>query len=245
LEDEKMNYAAPPGRAYAYEVNSPEAQESQELHAILRDLDFVMATLEYLAELLREGPPPLTAEQWNTGVSSSGASPQRDVVIRSLWTTALVTYVRCYASGTRYSLQVQDLTEEYPQGNLAELHDYFKNLRDKHVAHSVSPLETFGTGVKLVQEADGRLRVADLATAHATYGHPTDAESVETFRTFVWYVREVVSKRFRDAKRRAREKAETLSQEQLRSLQPLELRPGLDPGLVRPPRPRPGPSQEQ
>jgi hypothetical protein len=80
----------------------------------------------------------------------------------SLWTTALVGYARCYASGTRYNLRVDDLQEEYPEGNLAELHEYFKNLRDKHAAHSVSPLETFGTGVLLVEEEGGSLRTTGL-----------------------------------------------------------------------------------
>jgi hypothetical protein len=38
---------------YARQLDSPEAEEAQELHAILQDLNFVMATADYLAELLQ------------------------------------------------------------------------------------------------------------------------------------------------------------------------------------------------
>jgi hypothetical protein len=223
---------------YARQLDSPEAEEAQELHAILQDLNFVMATADYLAELLQgqdsggEGSPPEEQEE-----------RKKMIVTRSLWTTALVAYVRCYASGTRYKLSVQDLEKEDPGGNLAELHDYFKKMRDKHVVHSVSPLEIFDTGVKLVKEEDGNLRVEGLAFAHATHAHPAEAETIRYFRTLVSDVRTLVNKRLSDARRRAEEKATILPQEQLRSLRPLQLVPEQDPGVVRPPKPRPGPSQ--
>jgi hypothetical protein len=223
---------------YPRQVDSPEMQETQELHAIRQDLDFIMSTLDYLAALLQgqdsvgEGSPPQEKDR------------KMMIVTRSLWTTALVAYVRCYASGTRYNLSVKDLEEEYPGEYLAEWHEYFKKMRDKHVVHSVSPLEIFGTGVKLVEEEDGTLQVEGLATVQVSHSHPAEAKTIWSFRKLVEYVRALVNKRFMDAYRRAEEKAANLPQEQLRSLQPLQLFPGHDPGVIRPPKNQPRTSQE-
>lgn len=221
---------------YAYEVDFQEAREAQELHAILRDLDFVMETADYLADLLRE---------WASLEEdlSPAATIRKDLVERSLWTAALVAYARCYAHGTRYQLSEQYFLEEYPEGNLLELHRYFKNIRDKHVAHSVSPFESFATGAELVQESSGDLRVERLMHVHITHGHEA-AESVETLGNLAGYVRGFVERKYSEAARKAWEKAEGLSQGQLRRLRPLQLDPRRDPRTVRPPRARPGRSPD-
>lgn len=124
---------------------------------------------------------------------------------------------------------------------MVELHRYFKKMRDKHVVHSVSPLETFDIGVNLVEEADGSLRVERMVTAQWTHGHAA-AETVETLGNLAGYVRGFVQRRFEEAARVALEKAEEMSQEQLRNLPKLQPDPGHNPSVVRSPRPRPGPS---
>jgi len=40
-------------KTYPYKVDFPEAQDAQEIHAVLRDLDFVIKTADYLADLIR------------------------------------------------------------------------------------------------------------------------------------------------------------------------------------------------
>jgi hypothetical protein len=62
---------------YAYEVDFPETREAQELHAILRDLDFVVETADYLADLLR-GWASLKEDL------SPAATIRKDLVERSL-----------------------------------------------------------------------------------------------------------------------------------------------------------------
>lgn len=52
----------------------------------------------------------------------------------ALYTQALVSYVRCFASGRRSSLH-RTIFDERPE--LAEIHDQFKGIRDKHISHSV------------------------------------------------------------------------------------------------------------
>jgi hypothetical protein len=231
FEFEVVDRGAPleEGKIYAYAVDFPEAQKVQEIHAVLRDLDFVMRTADYLADLLRE---------WASLEEdlAPGDGSKKDLVARSLWTAAIIAYVRCFAQGTRYRLRKEDLKEQYPGGNVIKLHQYFWEIRDKHVAHSVSPFEVFGTGVDLVQEADGHLRVADLVNAHVTHGHP-DAATAEKLGNLAGYVRGFVQSQFEEADRIAKEKAKRMSQEQLRRLPVLELGPGHDPSVVRPQKP--------
>lgn len=65
---------------------------------------------------------------------------QRDyLVIEGLVSAAVVRYGRCFSFGARLGLTRKDI-EKLDPSDLA-IHDYFKALRDKFVAHSVSPFE--------------------------------------------------------------------------------------------------------
>ena len=68
-----------------------------------------------------------------------------NLLIEALWTAALVKYVRCFTSGKRFGL---DPSVFDGLAGASETHQYFKNMRDKHVAHSVNPFE--GVGVRVV-----------------------------------------------------------------------------------------------
>jgi hypothetical protein len=58
-------------------------------------------------------------------------------IIDALFTAALIRYIRCFhPTGKRVSLSLDDVPID-----LQEAHQYFKNIRDKHVTHSVNSYE--------------------------------------------------------------------------------------------------------
>jgi hypothetical protein len=63
-----------------------------------------------------------------------------------LWIAALTKYVRCFTTGRRLGLSESLLAEI---DGAVEAHRYYKNMRDKNVAHSVNPFEEVRVGVVL------------------------------------------------------------------------------------------------
>ncbi|MBW5284573.1 hypothetical protein ACS0Y7_04535 [Burkholderia gladioli] len=56
------------------------------------------------------------------------------LISKALYTQALVSYVRCFASGRRNFLR-RTIFDSRP--DLADIHDQFKGMRDRHISHSV------------------------------------------------------------------------------------------------------------
>ena len=138
---------------------------------------------------------------------------------------ALVTYGRCFHRGKRTWLD-ESLFEGEAEGVL-EWHRYFRNTRDKHVAHSVSPFEINVTGVEVADEDTDGPRVKGVVTMHA----PRVGEQPETVGYLEWlanYARDAAWKKHKEASSKVLGKAKLLGKEQLSRLQPLEVMPQQD-----------------
>lgn len=62
---------------------------------------------------------------------------QNTLLVDGLITAAIIRYVRCFhTTGKRYGLKAENVPED-----LMDEHNYFRNIRDKHVAHSVNAFE--------------------------------------------------------------------------------------------------------
>jgi hypothetical protein len=71
---------------------------------------------------------------------------EKDILLQdALFTAALISYRRCFASGTRSILSESDIVDLRPQAK--EIHDYYMATADKFAAHSVNPFEQLKTGV--------------------------------------------------------------------------------------------------
>jgi len=70
------------------------------------------------------------------------------VLRRALFVAALVAYARCFKGneGVRLGLDETDL-EGMGEGNVLGLHRFFIDVRNKHIAHSINPLEQVDVGV--------------------------------------------------------------------------------------------------
>ena len=122
-----------PGLHRAVEVKLPEADVLADLYGIEYDLStasFLCAKALELSNL-----------------------EQRDYLhVEALVSAAIIRYGRCFSTGARLGLTRKDI--DGLDSAALEVHDYFKALRDKFVAHSVNPYENSYVTAS-VSERDG------------------------------------------------------------------------------------------
>ncbi len=130
------------------QVDFDEARELADLLTIRADLEFVAEAADRLAGLLDK-------------------EPLDGVIAKALQSAALIAYVRCFTSGKRFGLTEQTL-DRGPEG-AREYHRYLKDMRDKHIAHSVSPFERMAVGAVLSVDEDAVEGVAQFHMQHITF----------------------------------------------------------------------------
>ena len=208
------NQGEEPGEEVGYAVDFDEAREAAELHAIIQDLSFVTQVCDELENrlLAREADAQDEDEHTTADVDNH--------IDGSLWIAALTTYGRCFLRGIRYSLP-ESLFLRTPGMDYTHLHRYYMNIRDKHVAHSVNALEANDAVLRLSRRADGSLAVEGLGMVYLSLAHPHHSE-VQQLGSMAGYASGYAQDAFRDASKRAFEKAKSLSQEELNKLRSYE-----------------------
>ena len=199
----------------AYRVEFEEAREAEDYHSLYRDFESVAETTRVLAETMRRSA---TAQSHETPVLVGAA----DHVSRSLWTAAVVTYGRCFHHGKRRHLN-EDVFEGQPD-DMLRWHRYFRNLRDKHVSHSVSPFEEYATGVYVEDREGDDPRVDRVVVINLTRVGET-VEVVENLERLAVSLQRVMYQRHNAAMQKVIDKADSMSKEKLRRLPPLEMQP--------------------
>ena len=204
----------PPGTTLPRKVKFQEAKESEDYHGIYRDLEFVVSVTRQLrAALLQQG---------DTSGDAPSPTSAADYVLRSLWIAALVTYARCFHEGKR-----RWLNESVFEGQTEDIltyHRYFRDTRDKHVAHSVNPFEIHATGINVVDRDGDDPRVDGVVTMYLTRGHEAP-KVVGYLEWLATYAKNVAWEKHQEASDKVLERAEALSKDQLRRLPPLEVMP--------------------
>jgi hypothetical protein len=143
-------------------VDFEEARQLADATSVLQDLTFVVNVLERLEALLAEG------------------NEADAVLVQACWTSALVAYIRCFSTGKRTGL-----TEAVFEGvrgrdaDAVEVHRHFKDLRDKHVAHSVNPFEQVEVGLVLSPEGSEQHEIEGVARLGMTLISP-DLEGIQS-----------------------------------------------------------------
>lgn len=95
-------------------------------YAVAYDLQHVISATKALVILLKQ--------------------PETDVtIVRSLWSSALISYVRCFGSGRRARVEPSIYT--HLPGDAVGTHQYYKDTRDKHIAHPVNAFEEVRVGI--------------------------------------------------------------------------------------------------
>jgi hypothetical protein len=124
------------------ELRTPEAEHLGDLSLIVLDL---RSTIDICRRLLEE----------------LQKDDQDAILIEALWTSALVKYARCFASGKRFGLDEKIF--EHFDGDPIGAHRYFIDMRNKHIAHSVNPFEEVRVGVVLSAPSAQPLTVQGVA----------------------------------------------------------------------------------
>lgn len=130
----------------AVEVRLPEAEVLADLYSVQYDLE--IAT--HLSKVSRE---------------MGATRPHDSLAVEGLVTAALIRYCRCFSTNVRLGLRRVDI-ESLDAETLAN-HDYFKDLRDKFVAHSANPFEENWV-TALASERDG-VRYPITSIAHGSH----------------------------------------------------------------------------
>jgi hypothetical protein len=128
-------------------LDIPEAAAYADLVSITDDLEFVIRACERLHVKM---------------VAAEAVDP---VVARALWMSALVAYARCFKTGKRRRLTLEDVKALPLQGDVVEWHWFLMNMRNKHIAHSVNPFEIVSVGA-VVGTAGGVEAIGHLSMHH-------------------------------------------------------------------------------
>lgn len=128
------------------EVEVPGGKELAELRAVLHDLKWVIEVCERLIAML------------DTRLEEA-------VLTEALSTAALVRYMRCFSQGVRPKAP-RELLDSLSDREQVR-HQWFKDLRDKYVAHSVNPFEENVLTVLVPEEPTPNTQISGLGFGHS------------------------------------------------------------------------------
>jgi hypothetical protein len=129
-----------------YEMDTPIARQVADLLEIQHDLAFVQGACSMLLFL------------------SIDYDEARLALARSLWSSAFIAYLRCFAGGSASGLKQADV-KRIP-GNVIATLRALKAVRDKHVAHSVNPMGIIKIGVMVGEEEERFNGWTQITVAH-------------------------------------------------------------------------------
>lgn len=163
---------------YGAKVDYKEAEILADLTLIFQDLAFVVDVLKRLKQLLQKN------------------SKDR-ILIESLWTTALISYIRCFSTGKRFGLSENIFKNKELKGDPVGCHRYYKNLRNRHIAHSVNPFEQVMVDIELSPPNSSKQEVLGVAVLSQKLIY-TDIEGVETLLRLTLIAKEEVRKQAKE-----------------------------------------------
>ncbi|GAA5106912.1 hypothetical protein [Haloechinothrix salitolerans] len=142
-----------------------------------------------------------------------------DLVIESLWTTALLSYSRCFTSGERgMCLTESDVEATELEGEVLEWHKALRKLR-KHYADPVhNPRERYDIGV--AQDDDGRpTGIAITSTPQPAL----DGRTVRQTGAIAYALSQLVDKRITEHQEKVYAAAQQLPTSELNNLPRIEV----------------------
>jgi hypothetical protein len=125
-----------------FELNFKQAKHLSDLISLKSDLIFAHSTLS----LLRDKYTSLKGE-------ASKVMSEENIIAKSLVTSALITYSRCFNKGARFDLTSEVFNVLGDKADEAKKsHKFYIDLRSKHFAHSINPFEQYQTVALVADE---------------------------------------------------------------------------------------------
>ena len=192
--------ATPQTPASMRRLDTPAARALAGLAATLDDLQTVLRCCERL-------------------LTELGADEPDDLVAESLWTTALLSYDRCFTGeDANAALTDDDLAGTSLRGEVREWHAVLRELRGHYADPAGNPRARFSVGA--VRDDDGAAAgIAITATERARL----DAVTVRQTGALAYQLAELVERRVGEQQERVREAAATLSAAELDRLPRVDL----------------------
>jgi hypothetical protein len=144
LRDKAKNSATMIEQLHIAELDMPSARVLANRASIFQDLTFCIQCCDRLSSTLEPGV-------------------QEDTVLQqALWTAALISYARCFATGVRQGLSpsIYDKFEGEPR----DAHQMYIDMRNRHIAHSVNPFEQVTIGAVLAPPTSATREVQAVST---------------------------------------------------------------------------------
>jgi hypothetical protein len=161
-------------------INIAEARRYADLVSVWADLDIAVTVLDRLI-----------------AIQQSEDRDQDGVLEHSYWITAVVHYARCFAEGKRRTgLSHRLVKEKAPE--YVVLHNWMRNLRNKHVAHDENPYQNFVGSVVLQRAPTGHVLAVPNIAARGMIG--VDAERAKAVRALIIRVGDVVKEQLERAR---------------------------------------------
>ncbi|WP_233574137.1 hypothetical protein [Amycolatopsis panacis] len=181
------------------QLATPDAQALAGLVSALDELQTVLTCCERLiAALARDGE-------------------RDDLTVESLWTTALLSYARCFARGP---LTDEDVTSTRLRGEVLEWHKVLRKLRKHYADPSRNPREQFTVGA--AQDAGGHAAgIAVTSTPHAAL----DDTTVRQTGALAYELSGIVERRITEHQDRLRRATASMSVAELEKLPLIEVSP--------------------
>jgi len=152
-------------------------------------------------------------------VSDLAAAEPDDVVLEGVWTTALLSYGRCFATGQAgTALTEADLTATKLQGDVLKWHSVLLQMRDYYTDGCVNPRERFSVGVAL--DGDGAASGVGMTSARQP---SVDDLTVRQTGAIAYALSALVDERIAAQQEKVFEQVKKLSKAELSKLTRLEL----------------------
>ena len=148
-----------PDESESYIVEAPyeEAVKAADIELVIFDLDEVILL--------------------STKILDKSNEPQKDdLEIKAFWMSAVVTYIKCFNEGTRLKISSK-IFEPLP--GAVDAHEYFKDIRNKYIAHSVGALENSKTLLVLSPKNEENRKFLHVSSFNYRQLYP-NLESIET-----------------------------------------------------------------
>lgn len=142
-----------------------------------------------------------------------------DVVVEAVWTTALLSYARCFATGaTDTALTKDDLKAAQQHGEVGDWHQILLQLRDHYAHGAANPRETFSVGVAL----DGSGTAEGIAITSARQPL-VNIMTVKQAGAIAFVLSELLDSRITAQQEKVFEEAKAISTAELEKLSPLDI----------------------
>jgi hypothetical protein len=158
-------------------------------------------------------------------MSELGAGDPDDVAIEGVWTTAVLSYARCFSTDdARAPLTEDDLTATLSNSDVLDWHRVLLQLRQHYAHPSVNPRERFSVGV--AQAADGTAGGIGVTSARQP---SVDDITVRQTGAIAFGLSKMVNDRIADQQAKVFDEVKDLGKAELDRLAPLEVAPPDEP----------------